>query len=332
MTKLWWLVILMVILTACVPHSDPWLFTGSVESDEVDVSPEVSGIIEVVYVKDGDRVKTGDKLMQLNTEDYELKLALLHNAKAMAELSYSDLEDGNSQSQIRSARANVKNIDTQIVGSETELAYLQNDLGDIQALYDAGASSLNDLDQAQRLLDRELSKIAGLKRQREAYVAQLDLVLEGATNEAIESAYLLVEQKQLEIKDLERTISKSTLYSPVTGYVQNVNYHLGEWISLGSKTTTIIDTSQLWIIIYVPEKQLNKVSLGDQVTFTDGFLEGRKVSGEVAYISSEAEFTPKNIESKENKQEMVFEVKIAVTDPSETIKPGMFLDIHLAGE
>ncbi len=256
MTRLWWLLILIVVLTACVPHSDPWLFTGSVEADEVDVSPEVSGIIETVYVKDGDRIKKGAKLMQLNTEDYELKLALLQNAKAMAELTYKDMEDGNSQSQIRSARANVKNIDTQIAGSETELVYLQNDLSDIQALFDAGASSLNALDQAKRLLDRELSKLAGLKRQREAYGAQLDLVLEGATDEAVASARLLVDQKELEIKDLERTIAKSTLYSPVSGYIQNVNYHTGEWISIGTKTTTIIDTSQLWIIIYVPEKQL----------------------------------------------------------------------------
>jgi len=199
-------------------------------------------------------------------------------------------------------------------------------------LVESGAASQNTLDQMKRLVDKEEAKLQSLHRQKESFAAQLNLVLEGATDEAVESAFLMVNQKELEIKNLKRTISKSTLTSPVSGYVQNVNYNIGEWITPGIKTTTIIDTSQLWLKIYVPEKHLHNVSLNQSVLFLDDFVKGEDIIGSVSYISSKAEFTPKNIESKENKQEMVFEVMIVVNDPSDVIKPGMFLDVSLAGE
>lgn len=324
--------VLLLLLTGCKAQDGNEIYTGSVEADEVDLSAEVSGVIEKIHVRDGEKIEIGDKVMQLNTEDYELQLDLLENAKAIAFLGYRDLEDGNSHNQIKSARANVKNIEALIAGSETELRYLEKDYSDTKYLVESGAESQNKLDQMKRLVDKEKTKLQSLNRQKESFLAQLDLVLEGATAEAVESAYLLVTQKELEIENLNRTIDKSTLISPVSGYVQNVNYNIGEWITPGIKATTIIDTSELWLKIFVPEKYLHEVSLDQKVIFLDEFLQGKDVTGCVAYISSKAEFTPKNIESKENKQEMVFEVRILVSDPTATIRPGMFLDIELVGE
>lgn len=326
------LLLLLIFLVGCTVESDPWVFTGSIEADEIDLSSEVSGKIEQIIVIEGERVEEGDVLMQLDTEDYLLKLAILENAMAMAELNYEDLNDGNSVNQIRSQAAGVAQIEAQIEGSQKELTYLRKTFEDTEALYNQGASSKDSLDQAKRMLDREEAKMASLISQRDAYKAQLDYVREGATDEAVKSAQLLVEQKELEIEDLKRTIAKSTLTAPAAGYIQNVNYQKGEWVTQGRMVITLIDTSQLWLKIYVPEKYLNGVSLGESVTFLDSFLEGKEIQGEVSYISSEAEFTPKNIESKENKQEMVFETRIRVDDPTDTVKPGMFLDIRLEGE
>lgn len=327
-----WLVLLLIFMVGCSGQADPWVFTGSVEADEIDLSSEVSGKIVQVMVQEGDLVNEGDVLMQLDTEDYLMKLAILENAMAMAELSYEDLEDGNSANQIRSQAASVSQIEAQIEGSQTELMYLKKSFEDVEALYNQGVSSKDSLDQAKRLLEREEAKIESLKKQRDAYKAQLDYVREGATDQAIKSAQLLVEQKVLEIEDLKRTIAKSTITAPASGYIQNVNYQKGEWVTQGRMVITLIDTSQLWLKIYVPEKHLNGVALGESVTFLDGFLEGKEIQGNVTYISSKAEFTPKNIESKENKQEMVFETRVLINDPTETVKPGMFLDIRLAGE
>lgn len=324
--------ILLMLLSGCSQISDEMIFTGSVESDEVDVSPEVSGIIEEIYVDDGSEITKGEQLLRLNTEDYELKLEILKNAKAMAELNYKDLNDGNSENQVKSAKASVRNLDELINGSEVEISYLINDYNQAKSLFDAGATSKNVLDQAKRLLDREEAKLRSLRQQKEVYLAQLDLVLEGASTEAVDAADLLVKQKELEIEDLVRQISKSKVTSPVTGYVQTVNYNVGEWVAIGSKTVSIIDSSKLWIKIYVPEKLLYKVSLGQSISLLDEFIKDKEIKGEVVYISSKAEFTPKNIESKENKQEMVYEVRVEIDDKSDTIKPGMFLDVKLAGE
>jgi len=85
----------------------------------------------------------------------------------------------------------------------------------------------------------------------------------------------------------------------------------------------------LTIDVYIRERNLHQVNIGDKVHITEGFLEGKEVMGEVVAISSKAEFTPKNVESKESKQEMVFKTRVRVTKGQEFLKPGMFVDVDI---
>lgn len=152
---------------------------------------------------------------------------------------------------------------------------------------------------------------------------------EGATRQARSAAEEQVRLKELEVKDLERIVSKGQLTSPLAGLVQSVNYEAGERLTPGQRAVTLLDMSRLEVKVYVPEKLLHRVSQGMAVQFTDDFLKDRGITGTIRYISGKAEFTPKNIESKENKQEMVYEVRVAIEDPSGLVKPGMFLDVLL---
>lgn len=305
------------------------IFTGSVEADQVDISPEIPGTITSLSVKDGETVKKGQLLLTLDTSDYAIKLEMARKALALTKLKESDLMDGNSANQVRQARANRDNLLEQISGSATEMTYLTKDYTAIKALYDSGAASETQLDTAKRAVDREQAKYEALVKQREALDAALSLAEEGATAQTKSAAAVEVELKQLEIQDLERTIAKGALYCPTDGTIQSVNYQTGERIAPGNRAVTVVDLSQMEVKIYVPEKELNRVKTGMAVQFTDGFLKGKAITGVVTYISPKAEFTPKNIESKQSKQEMVYEVRVEIKDETGTVKPGMFLDVTL---
>ncbi len=309
--------------------SNELVFTGSVEADQIDLSPEIAGSIQTISVKDGETVKKGQILMTLDTSDYAIKLAQAQKGLELAQLKASDLNDGNSANQVRQARANRDSVNEQISGSLKELEYLKKDYTNMKALYDSGAASESQLDSTRRALDREQAKYDGLLKQKEAYEASLSLVEEGATAQIKSAAALDVEMRQLDIQDLERTIAKGTLYSPTDGTIQSVNYQQGERVAPGARAVTLIDMSQMEVKIYVPEIQLSRVSTGMAVQFTDAFLKDKGITGKVTYISPEAEFTPKNIESKQSKQEMVYEVRVDIQDPNAMVKPGMFLDVAL---
>ncbi|MBN2897996.1 MAG: HlyD family efflux transporter periplasmic adaptor subunit, partial [Clostridia bacterium] len=129
--------------------------------------------------------------------------------------------------------------------------------------------------------------------------------------------------------NLENTIQKGEKYAPIGGMVQSVNYDIGEYIAPGKTVISIINSDALSIDVYIREYTLYKVKVGDPVAITEGFLGDKTVTGKIAAISSEAEFTPKNVESKESKQEMVFKTTIEVTEGQEYLKPGMFVDVEI---
>lgn len=329
-----WIGIALALWIATLPGcgsqgTEPLRFVGSVEADQVDVSPEVAGIIQSVQAADGAAVKKGDTLMTLDMSDYDIKLQMAEKALEQARLKAEDLRGGSSGNLIRQARANLENVGAQVDGSLKELDYLDSNLEKARALFDSGVLSKTELDEAARLRDREYAKYQALLKQKDAMAAALGLAVEGASSETLKSAELEIDMRQLEIEDLRRTIGKSVLKSPLDGVVQSVNYQAGERIAPGQRSVTLLDLSRLTIKIYVPEKELYRLRLGMPAEFADAFAAGRGIGGSVTYISSEAEFTPKNIESRENKQEMVYEVRIQVQDPAGIIKPGMFLDVLL---
>lgn len=333
------LILILVLLVAAVMvyyyyqgnerGKDQMVFTGSVEADQIDLSPEIAGTIQTISINDGEAVKKGQLLITLDISDYSIKLDLARKGLELARLKESDLKDGNSVNQVRQARANRDSVNEQISGSAKELEFLKKDYTSMKALYDSGAVSETQLDTAQRALDREQAKYDGLMKQKDALDATLALAEEGATSQTKSAAALDVEMRQLDIQDLERTIGKGTLYSPVDGIVQAVNFQMGERVAPGNRAVTVIDMSRMEVKIYVPEMQLHRVKTGMTVQFTDEFLKDKGITGRVTYISPEAEFTPKNIESKQSKQEMVYEVRVDIKDPSATVKPGMFLDVAL---
>ena len=202
-----------------------------------------------------------------------------------------------------------------------------------------------------------------VERHRNA-LERLDLVREGPRQEEIRRAEAEVRQakaglllaqageldvlrKRQELATLQASIARdraalaaaeaqlgyTVLRSPGTGVVLRKHVEPGEMIAAGTPAVTIADLNNIWVKIYIPEPQLGRIKLGQTAEITTDSYRGKVYRGKVTFINSEAEFTPKNVQTQEERVKLVFAVKIAVDNPNQELKPGMPADArHRAGD
>jgi HlyD family secretion protein len=127
---------------------------------------------------------------------------------------------------------------------------------------------------------------------------------------------------------LER-LNDSIIYARASGVVLQKNVEPGETVASGLPIFTIGDLSNPWIKVYVKEDKLGLIKLGQKAEITTDSYPGKKYEGTVTYISSEAEFTPKNVQTQEERVKLVFGVKVSVQNMNDELKPGMPADVKI---
>jgi len=156
--------------------------------------------------------------------------------------------------------------------------------------------------------------------------AALDALRAGASEEQIAVAEAAVDQAWAAVEPLRVRFAKMTIRAPISGVVLERPVHEGEVVMTGGTLYTLADLDEVTLTIYVPETDLGRVRLGQEVLVTVDTFPGRIFKGEITYIASEAEFTPKNIQTKEERVNMVFAVKVRIPNPDHALKPGMPAD------
>lgn len=328
------LLIAVVFLTGCsgVNENNNEVYTGFAEANQINLSAEIGGIIKEVFVEEGQIIKKGQPIGQIDTYDLELQLKQLNAELKIAEAQLREIEKGTRSEEIEIARANLDKAKIALDGARKDYNHKLEKLEDIKRIYSESGTSEQQVKDMEALVDKAYTQLKSAEKSYASADAQLKLLLNGATVEKIDIAKGKIDSINAKIELLKHQISKGKIVSPLDGVVQNVNYNEGELISIGGNISNIINPNDLWVKIYVPEKELHRVSLGDEVKLSCNFLKDESLKGEIIYISSEAEFTPKNVESKESKEEMVFEVKVKITDNNPSIKPGMLIDVILDGD
>jgi HlyD family secretion protein len=304
-------------------------FTGNVEGTEIQLTTEVPGELIKMNTMEGASIKEGIDLFQVDVSDYNVKLKQLELQQDIATLNYENILAGASEDEINVAKSSKQSIVKQLSGATYNYNHLKDVYEDTQILKDSGAVSQSTLDSSKLQMDQAYATMKSLQAQVATADATLEQVLSGADEETLAIAKAEIDLRALEIENLKNTINKGIKYAPISGVVQTVNYEVGEYLSPGMTILSIINMDTLTVDVYVPEKSLFLVNVGDRVKITEGFLEGKEVSGEVVAISSKAEFTPKNTESKESKQEMVFKTTVEIQEGKEYLKPGMFVDVDI---
>jgi HlyD family secretion protein len=159
--------------------------------------------------------------------------------------------------------------------------------------------------------------------------AQLAALKAGASEEQIAAARAQVEQAEAALATLEVQLTKTVIYVPSGGVVVERAAHVGELAAPGATLLTVADLDEVTLTVYVPEKDLGRVQLDQAADVTVDAYSGRTFHGQVVHIASEAEFTPKNVQTKEERVNMVFAVKVHISNPDHALKPGIPADAVL---
>ncbi len=260
--------------------------------------------------------------------NYQNAISQLHQAEAGlisaqialegAQKNYDNvklIEETNQQAQIDAAQ-------TQVDLSKAQLTGAQKNLNSSKKLYD-------ERTQAQQQVDVAETQYEIAKAQEAAAKAQLNLLINGPTTLDIKLIQAQVDQARASLLQVQASLDKTKFEAPRPGIIATKYYEVGETVTPGSPICKLIDLNKVTLTVYIPEIELGKVKIGQKVNvFIDSFP-NKIFKGKVTKISSEAEFTPSNIQTKDLRASIVFAVTITIKNKNQILKPGMPADAQI---
>ena len=286
--------------------------SGNIEATEVDVGFKVSGRIVSRFFEEGDRVDQGKVLAKLDDEDLRNRLEVARATLMSAQARLSKLLAGSRPEEIRQAEASFHQ-------AQFDLGNKQIQYERMKGLYERGVISKEAFDNAETSY-----KIAQAALQ--AAAENYQLVKEGPRKEDIEDARAQVDQARASVKLNETQLSYTTLYSPISGVVLVKSGEIGEVVNPGTSILTMADIQNVWLKAYIPETDLSKVKWGQEVIVTTDLRPQKKYRGRISFISSQAEFTPKQIQTEKERVTLVYRIKVDISNTDRELKPGMPAD------
>jgi HlyD family secretion protein len=318
MSKYVMLLTLMVYLAGCAKHADSSISgSGTIEATEVNVASKIPATISQLRVDEGSRVKTGDTIAIVDHTNLDLQLKEAEANVAAVRSQVALLQHGARTEDIHSAQDAVSQA-----ASNRKLA--EEDFRRIQGLQAAGAGTKELLDQTQTRLD-----VA--KAQEQSAKANLQKVQNITRPEDLQQVQARLQQAEATRDRVAQTIADCFITSPLAGIVTHKVVEQGEVVGAGATIATITETDKVDVMIYVTEEELAHVKLGERAKVTIDGMPGKTFDGKVAYISPEAEFTPKNIQTKDDRVKLVFGVKVEVPNTADQLKRGLPADAVLVG-
>lgn len=287
--------------------------SGHVEATEVRLGAKVGGRLLELPFQEGDAVRAGTLIARLDSTDAEHDLA-----RARADL---DAADARLRLLLAGSRAeDVKQASEELARAQAELDAANRDLARLEGLAEKGTATLKARDDArtrQEVADRSVKAVR----------AVLDKLIAGPRREEIEAARAQKAAIEATIAAVNQKISDATVLAPRDGVITERTTEPGEVLAPGALLSILTDVAHPWLTVYIDEPSLSHVHLGDEVKV---HVDGRQndFTGKVSFVSDVAEFTPKNVQTPEERAKLVFRVKVALDNPSGIFKPGMPADAY----
>jgi HlyD family secretion protein len=291
------------------------VLSGNIEVTDAQLGFKVPGRVAERLVSEGDRVQVGQLVARLDDIEQKEQLALRRAELAAAQAALAALEAGSRPQEIAAAAATVRS-------AEAERDRARLDFARQQELRNKDAIADRELETAQ----------AGLKV-AEAHTAEaaehLQLVREGPRAEDIAQGRARAEQARAAVAFAETQLDNTRLVSPLTGVVLSHNIEPGEYVSPGTPVVTVADLAHVWVRAYLNQTDLGRVRHGQQVAVHTDTFPGKTYEGTIGFIASEAEFTPKTVQTPTERVKLVFRLKIDLANPQDELKPGMPADVMI---
>jgi HlyD family secretion protein len=325
-----WLAVLVAgVSLACRNKADTGTprVSGQVEATEVQVAPEVGGRVLDIPLAEGNRAQKGDLVARLDTRDTDLALERARAERAAADAQLRLLQAGSRPEDIRQADAQAAAAASEIPAAEAELASAEKDLQRFEQLLENNSGSQKQRDDALTRRDTARSRLAAARARTDAAREAAARLRAGARREEIESARARLATSDAQIAVLEKNKADATVVAPINGIVTERLLDPGEMAAPRSPIVVLTDLDHAWAEVFVDEPQVPRLKLGQPATvFTDA---GTSLPGTISFISSKAEFTPRNVQTAEDRSKLVYRVKIAVDNSQGLLKQGMPVEAEI---
>jgi HlyD family secretion protein len=325
------LVLLLAALAAACDGEAPannLRVSGHVEATEVQVAAEVAGRLVELRVAEGDRVKRGDVIARLDTRDTELQIAGARAERAVADAQMRLLQAGARTEDIRQAEAQVEAAETDAGAAQAELKAAETDLERFESLLRANAGSQKQRDDARVRADVARERVRGAAERTRAAREALSRLRAGARPQEIDAARARVAAVDAQLAMLDKSLKDAQVVSPVDGIVTTKLVDQGELIAARTPLVVVTDLDHAWANLFVPEPMVPRVKIGQSATiFTDAG--GPGIGGKVTFISPKAEFTPRNVQTSDERSKLVYRIKVSVDNSQGVLKQGMPVDAEL---
>lgn len=359
-------VVLIGLLFVSQQKSGPLVVSGFVEADEIRVGSRVGGRVLKVLVEEGSLVRKGAALVELEPFDLLERKAESQQLLAQAAATYGKVAAGFRVEEIAQAKARRTQIqadldklrngprpqeisaaeaDLRLANAELELA--RTVYQRVESLYGKQAADKNTLDEAttslkvaqvavdarheQLALLQEGSRaedIARAEAQLDEADQELKLRQNGSRTEEIAEAKAKRDAFEAAVRAIERQLEELSILAPTESVVEAIDLQPGDLLSPNAPAVALVDRQRMWVRAYVPENHLNLTN-GQAVDVRIDSFPGRIFKGEIVFVARQAEFTPANVQTPEERSKQVFRIKVQLTDGLDVLRPGMAADVIL---
>ena len=326
-----WLLVMAVALSGGCQQKAPVTgarVSGQVDATEVQVAPEVGGRVIEIPAAEGDRVKRGDVIATLDTRDVELALQRAQAERAQAEAQLRLLQAGARPEDIRQAEAQAAASAGDVAAAQTELDAAEVEFQRFERLLQQNSGSQKQRDDAAARRDVARDRLRSARARESAAREGASRVRAGSRREEIDVARARVAAVDAQIAMLEKSRNDAIVRAPIDGVVTERLLDAGEVASPRAPIVLLTDLDRAWAEVFVDEPHIPNIKLGQPATvFTDAGGEG--LVGKVSFISSKAEFTPRNVQTADDRSKLVYRVKIAVDNRQGILKQGMPVEAEI---
>jgi HlyD family secretion protein len=306
----------VALATACRGDRENRLvLSGNIEVVQVEASFRVAGKVLERPVDEGQTVEAGQLLARLDDRDLEQQVAMRRADAATSRAALDALLAGSRKEEIAAARAALDQ-------ATADLRRLEPDEARIRDLQRQGILSVRDYEASRAALEAARGKVQQADQQ---YL----LVRKGPRKEDIDQARARFEEARQALALAETQLGYATLRAPSAGVILSKNIEPMEYVSPGTAVVTMADLRQVWMRAFIEETDLGRVKVGQKAFVTTDTFPGKHYEGRVAFIASEAEFTPKAVQTRKERTKLVYRIKIDLPNPAMELKPGMPVDAEI---
>jgi HlyD family secretion protein len=293
--------------------------SGTVEATEADLGFQVSGRIEHVAVREGERVVAGDELARLDRSELLARKRAAEAQATAARAILQELESGFRDEEVAQGRAALRAAEQRVNDTRRDLQRTRN-------LYDGGAVSQQVLDNAETAYELAMADYESVQE-------ALRILETGPRSERIAAQRAALAQAEAAVAQTDAALDFAVIRAPFDGLITVRHREPGEAVPAGSPVFTLMNPDDRWVRIYVRADEVGRIDMGQAAAIAGDAYRDREYAGRVVFIASQAEFTPRNVQTTEERVKLVYRVKVQITgDPGFDLKPGLAADVRLDTE